>query len=37
MCGQFVEGLDTASTAIDAIDAKFNILEGPKDAKMDED
>ena len=37
MCGQFVEGLDTASNAIDAIDAKFNILESKKDRKWTEE
>jgi hypothetical protein len=37
MCGQFVEGLDTASTAIDAIDDKLNILESAKDKKWSEE
>lgn len=37
MCGQFVEGLDTASNAIDAIDAKFNILESTKDRKWNDE
>jgi hypothetical protein len=37
MCGQFVEGLDTATNEIDAIDAKFNILESPKDKKWSEE
>jgi len=37
MCGKFVEGLDFASTAIDAIDDKFNILESAKDRKWNEE
>jgi len=37
MCGQFVEGLDTASNAIDAIDDKLNILESAKDKNWNEE
>jgi hypothetical protein len=37
MCGQFVEGLDTASNAIDAIDLKFNFLESKNNKWNDEE